>query len=145
MHFTNKLSQIFQIHELLLGSVIIISGNYINSFRHRSSNFQWYPLAHQKGKKMSKSTVYVGCSKWLIESPFQSGIICSLSKKSQKERTDMLLLCLLLGPPLYNCLYLMNLKETIQKTTKQKVIRDYFIFMGFKTRKYAKELIHNNS
>lgn len=57
----------------------------------------------------------------------------------------MLLFCLRLGPPLYNCLYLMNLKETIQKTTKQKVIRDYFSFMGFKTRKYAKELIHNNS
>lgn len=133
MHFTNKLSQILQIDKLLLGSVIIISGSYINSFKHWSSNFQWYPLAHWKDKKMSKSTVCVGCSKWLIESPFQPGIIFSLSKKSQKERTEnMLLLCLCLGPPLYHCLHLLSLRETIQKTTKHKVICDYFSFMGFK-------------
>ena len=73
--------------------------------------------------------------------PFQLGVICSLSKKSQKERTDnRLLLSLCLGPPLYHCLYLLSLRKTIQKTTRQKVIGDYFSFMGFKTRKYAKEL-----
>ena len=131
VHFTNKLSQILSMRVLLLGSVISISGSYINSFKHWSSNFQLYPLAQQKDKEMSKPTVCVGGSPWLTESALQPGLICALSTKAQKEIKARAVLVLRFGPPVCQCLHLLSPRATVQRTTKEKVIHEYLNFPGF--------------
>lgn len=55
VHFTNKLSHVLLIHKLLLGSAISLSGSYINSLKHWSSNFQWYPSGPTKRQENGKT------------------------------------------------------------------------------------------